>query len=207
MCHGNVTSWECNPFKQKFIKYQNSCLYLKENTIRLNVNDQLVNAVWENNRCLFLKSYETHKDISGQNAKSYWLLKQAVHIATTGLSSSMTLSPRLTLKATVSHVRYVTCFTSFCGILQMSLSLLRLRAFHSALCALLKLDNSWQPKANFATSVYSWQSVEATLVPDHNGRHSGDETLPEHMFAVMNTKNTRNNCVSYVQIVSSTYSL
>jgi hypothetical protein len=31
-----------------------------------------------------------------------------------------------------------------------------------------------------------WQTMETQFVPDHNSKHSSDETLPKHLFAVMN---------------------
>jgi hypothetical protein len=55
--------------------------YRKENATLHHYKDQLVNAVWGNNRCLLWESYEIRK----YKLKSYLLLKRVVHIVTTGL--------------------------------------------------------------------------------------------------------------------------
>jgi hypothetical protein len=76
------TSWKqqwCQ--KRVYTKRKEFSPYRKENTTLHHYKDQLVNAVYENNRCLQWESYETHK----YKMKSYWLLKQVGYIVTIGL--------------------------------------------------------------------------------------------------------------------------
>jgi hypothetical protein len=57
-------------------------MYLTGNTSRLHYKAQQINAVWGNSHCLLWEPYETHKYTVGRMQS---ILKQVVHIVTTGL--------------------------------------------------------------------------------------------------------------------------
>jgi hypothetical protein len=59
--------------------------YLTGDTWRLRYKAQPVNVVWGNSRCLLWEPYGTHREHCVGRIQGFNMLKEVVHIVTTGL--------------------------------------------------------------------------------------------------------------------------